>query len=175
MNPVIRLLTKADGPQYQTLRLKSLQTDPQSFLATFDGESTKHEQAFADELDMAYSPPHFGVYGVFVEEKLAGYAQVQRSTAPKQAHIAYLFNLYLDPTFRGQGLSRKLFDHVFNQLKTEGIEQLYLTCLASNTAARQLYRKLGFHRHGTRRQSVKWQGQYDDEVEYVYLVQSPRP
>ena len=43
----IRLLTGNDGPSYQQLRLKALQTDPEAFLATFDQESAKHEQQFA--------------------------------------------------------------------------------------------------------------------------------
>jgi ribosomal protein S18 acetylase RimI-like enzyme len=169
----IRLLTGQDGPEYQRLRLKALQTDPEVFLATFDQESQKREQSFAQELELAYHPPTFGYYGLFLEdETLAGYLQISPSYLPKQAHLAFLYNLYVDPTTRGQDVASRLWQHATTQLQqhTPSIERVFLSCVATNKPAISFYKKCGFKRCGIRPASIKWQGRYLDEVEMVCLI-----
>jgi ribosomal protein S18 acetylase RimI-like enzyme len=167
----IRLLAREDGPSYQRLRLESLQHNPGSFLSTFQTECQLHENSFSNHLDWAYHPPHFGYFGVFVEDVLAGYVQVAKTFLEKQEHIALINNLYISPQFRGHGLAEKLFKHIFDLLQTdERVERLYLTCAASNRPAQQLYRKLGFRRYGVKTRSIKWNGFYDDEVEMVAVL-----
>lgn len=170
----IRLLTRADGADYSQLRLRSLQEDGDVFLSSFETESTLHEDAFAAHLDYTYHPPHFGYFGIFVEDKLVGYVQVGKTYLDKQEHIALLNNLYILPEFRGQGLAKKVFSHIFNLLdKSEKNERLYLTCAARNKKALGLYRELGFQRFAVRAKSIKWQGQYGDEVEMVKILKHP--
>lgn len=165
----IRLLTAQDGAAYQALRLKALQTNPRSFLADFEQESQRHEQSFSQELDACYSPPSFGYYGVWAGEndsQLIAFCQATRPYLTKQQHWSQLYNLYVDPEWRGKGIARDLILHITKQLKEhEHIEQIYISCLASNKPAYSLYQKLGFKRSGVRLRSSKWEGQYDDEVE----------
>jgi RimJ/RimL family protein N-acetyltransferase len=170
----IRLLTRADGPAYSQLRLRSLQEDGDVFLSSFDTESQLHEDAFASHLDYTYHPPHFGYFGIFVEEKLAGYVQVGKTYLDKQEHIALMNNLYIAPEYRGLGLAKKVFAHVFDLLeKSEKVERLYLTCAARNKKALHLYQDLGFRRFAVRAKSIKWQGEYGDEVEMVKILKTP--
>jgi|SRR5579859_2230065 len=170
----IRLLTKADGTEYQKLRLESLAKNPDAFLTTFENEKNLHEDVFANHLDWAYHPPYFGYFGVFVgdnDTKLAGYSQVSQNFLEKQSHIAMINNVYFSPQWRGQGLATQLFKHIFTLLKTDGhIERIYLSCTASNHHAQHLYRQLGFQRYGVKVKAVKWQRKYDDEVEFVKVL-----
>ncbi len=177
----IRLLTRADGGAYQQLRLQSLQQNPEAFLSLYENERKLHEKIFADHLDWADHPPHFGYFGIFVDnqgdtdngggKKLAGYVQVARTFLDKQAHVVLLNNLYIAPEFRGQGLASALFDYVFSVLKTsEAIERIFLSCAGKNKPALQFYRKMGFQRYGVKVRAIKWDNQYDDEVEMVKVV-----
>jgi RimJ/RimL family protein N-acetyltransferase len=166
-----RLLTGQDGADYQILRLRSLQTNPEAFLSTYESEANKHEISFCNELDYAYSPPYFGYYGCFEGERLIGFCLIQQSYLNKQDHVAFLYNLYVDPLFRGQKVATTLIAEVINQLsKHEHIERLFLTCTAKNKVAVKFYKNIGFKRCGIRPRSVKWDGAYDDEVEMVKIL-----
>jgi ribosomal protein S18 acetylase RimI-like enzyme len=167
----IRLLTSADGSEYQQLRLRSLKEDSLSFLSSYEGESKLHEDAFARHLDWAYHPPHFGYFGVFTEHGLIGYVQVGKTFLEKQEHIAMISNLYVIPEYRGKGIADLLFKHVFSVLEThEHMERLFLTCAAHNKHAHRFYQKLGFRRYGVKVKSIKWHDQYDDEIEMVKVL-----
>ncbi len=169
----IRLLTGQDGADYQILRLRSLQTNPEAFLSTYEAEAAKHEISFSNELHYAYSPPYFGYYGCFEGERLIGFCLVQQSYLNKQDHVAFLYNLYIDPMFRGQKVATQLLAHAINQLSHhESVERLFLTCTAKNKIAIKFYKNAGFHRCGIRPRSVKWAGAYDDEIEMVKILNS---
>jgi RimJ/RimL family protein N-acetyltransferase len=166
-----RLLQATDGAAYQALRLTALERAGAAYLTTLQTESAKHEQAFAAELDSAYHPPWFGYYGAFVEDQLVGYCHVSQMLSDKQRHCAEILNLYIDEGVRGQGVATALLTHLLGEVAAhEHIERVFLSCLASNQPAQALYGKLGFRKYGVKEKSVKWQGQYDDEVLWVREV-----
>jgi ribosomal protein S18 acetylase RimI-like enzyme len=175
----IRPLTTDDSHLYQLLRLKAVQTDPKSFLSTFEREKDKSAEQYISEIGYSYAPPIFGHWGAFAEDnqaKLLGYVQLGNSTLPKQAHIAFIYNLYIDVDERKQGIAGKLLSHVIYQIQAETqIERIFLSCNSQNKNALRFYKKIGFKRCGIKPRSVKWQdsngqNQYDDEVEMVYLI-----
>lgn len=167
----IRLLTPDLAEPYRTLRLKALQTDPVSFLATYDAERRKSLDTFVWELRYAASPPVSGYYGVFTgsnNDQLVGYALLDQVSLPKQQHIAYLYNLYIDPDHRGQGHATTLLNHLSQLARDQaGIERIFITCNRKNQPAKVFYHKNGFTEYSVREKSVKWQGEYDDEIEMV--------
>lgn len=167
---VIRLLTKEDASDYQQLRLESLQTNPEAFLSSYETESALHDSAFEDHLDWAYHPPAYGYFGVFVDEKLAGYVQTAKNFLEKQNHIAFLYNLYISKNFRHRGLARTLIAHALKELEDLDVERVFLSCTAKNPNAYNLYKKLGFKRVGIKVKAIKWNGHYDDEIEMVKLL-----
>lgn len=163
----IRLLTATDAPAYQALRLKALQTNPESYLAVFESEKQKSLDAFIWEIRATTHPPLSGYYGLFKNSALIGYAQLEHMLIPKQQHLAYLYNLYVDPDFRSQGNATRLVKHLADLASNHGIERLLITCNRSNLPAQAFYKKLGFQQYAIREKSVKWQGKYDDELEMV--------
>jgi ribosomal protein S18 acetylase RimI-like enzyme len=167
----IRPLTAQDGFAYQELRLHSLKSDSHAFLSTYQNELKLHEETFANHLNWAYDPPHYGYFGIFQDDRLVGYVQVARTNLEKQEHIASLHNLYLLPEYRGQGLASALFEHIFDLLKkTEKVERVFLSCRAKNKAAMAFYKKMGFKRYAVKARAVKWEDEYDDEVEMVKVL-----
>lgn len=165
----IRRLTEKDASAYRVLRLQALQNNPESYLAVYETEASKPLESFAWEMRYAGSVGQInGYYGVLVDDQLIGYAQLDQIQLPKQQHIAYLYNLYVDPAYRGQGHATQLFNYISQLAKEKTqIERIFITCNRKNTAAQAVYKKLGFQEHGVKEKSVKWRGEYDDEVEMV--------
>jgi RimJ/RimL family protein N-acetyltransferase len=172
---ITRLLTRSDAEQYRNLRLKALTTDPSMFLATFNSEQLRPVHSFEYELSDAIAPPGYGYYGVFEHspvtsaKQLVAFCQVAPSYLAKQPHVVFLYNLYVDPDFRGKGVATNLLSDILAMVKNDGIEVVVISHVASNTAAHQLYLLLGFVQTGVRPKSVKWNNIYDDEVEMVLL------
>lgn len=57
---------------------------------------------------------------------------------------AYIWNLLIDPEYRGRGLGQKLIEHLLNIAISKKCEIVSLEVAESNTVARSLYKKLGF-------------------------------
>lgn len=163
-----RLLTEQDAVAYQKLRLEALAVNPASFLSVSEVEATRSLLSFQYELQNAKYPPVYGYQGVFIDGQLAGYLQLGCSTLPKQAHIAFLYNVYIGQSYRRQGLGRQLLERIIALLKQQTpVERLFVTCNALNDDGARFYQAMGFTVCGHKPKSVKWQGQYDDEVEWV--------
>lgn len=170
----IRRLTSQDGLAYQRLRLMALQQNPEAFLSVYEVEKNKKLSAFAHELEYALAEPDYGYYGVFADDSqstsspLVAFSQVAKSYLAKQQHVAWIYNLFVDLPYRRQGVAATLLTHLMNQVtSTESIELFLVGCNAKNKPAIQLYKSLGFQRCGVHPRSVKWGGEYDDEVQLV--------
>lgn len=164
----IRPLTSLDGAAFQALRLEAVSQFPGSFLSTASAEENRPLLSFQYELKTASIPPVFGYYGIFQNHQLVGYMQLGCSLLPKQLHIAFIYNLYVSRSHQKQGLAKQLVQHCIDLLKEKTqIERLFVTCNASNSFGSAFYSAFGFSVWGKRPKSVLWQGNYDDEIEWV--------
>jgi len=166
----IRLLQAHDVIPYHRLRLQAVASDPHAYLSTVEVETAKPLQYFSTELMFASLKAPFGYYGLFNDDTLIGYIQLGTTGLAKQSHIAYFYNLYLDPHFRGQQLATQLCETVIAQAQAAGLERIFAVSLAANQPALNFYHSLGFQNCGRRSQSVKWHDTYDDEVELVKVL-----
>ena len=57
-----------------------------------------------------------------------------------------IFNVAVHTESRGEGISKKIFDYIFDYAKKEGFKQIFLTCLESAHGAHKLYESVGFVR-----------------------------
>jgi len=64
---------------------------------------------------------------------------------------AELPDIVVAETYRGKGLGRQLLDYSLSELKTNGVDTLFLEVRESNTAARGLYTDVGFEEIGKRK------------------------
>jgi diamine N-acetyltransferase len=60
---------------------------------------------------------------------------------------AFVDEFYLREEYRGRGWGRKTMEFLEEAARVAGIRTLHLEVVQENTAARQLYRKLGFAEH----------------------------
>lgn len=164
MSTQIRLLTNQDVESYRDLRLRTLQSDPDAFLSTYEYESGQGLSFFKYTILDSHRSNYFGYYGFFNNEKLIGYVQLNQMFLDKQHHVAEIFNLTVDQEFRGQGIGRQLMTHVIEQAHKAGIRVIFLSCLSSNTTARKLYEAVGFKLCGQKPQTVQMGQEFQDEL-----------
>ncbi len=161
----IRILTKDDAKVYRELRLQALNNNPEAFISTFEVERKKDLSSFVYELSAAKSEPIWGYYGVFIKEKLVGFCQISPGYAAKKSHLAYFYNLYIDPQYRKQGYARALMKRVLSELRDHDIELLFMTYLSGNGDVRSFYDKFGFQQCGVKPDAIKVNHHYEDELE----------
>jgi len=162
---MLRLLTPTDTQAYLKLRLLGLQTDPKTFLSTFEREKDWPSTFFTNKIIYATKPPIFGVYGKFSEDQLIATAQLAAEYHPKNQHIANIYDVYVQPTQRRNSVGSQILKHLISKAKTHlALEQLHLRVNSDNIPAISLYKKLGFTRIATRKNAVKEaDGTYQDE------------
>jgi hypothetical protein len=91
----IRLLTPADAPAYQALRLLALRESPAAFSASHDEEAGRDIAEVAARLVAADGSVH--MFGAFDGDALAGFVVVLHSQRAKLRHAMELAGLYVAP------------------------------------------------------------------------------
>lgn len=92
------------------------------------------------ELPGAYAPPDGRLYLAWVGSELAGSIALRRH----DVHCGEMKRLYLRPAYQGQGLGRRLAEHIIQDAKQIGYQRLLLDTLPMMQSAQAMYAKLGF-------------------------------
>lgn len=84
------------------------------------------------------------------------------NTTDNNAELAIVIS---DEKYRGQGLGKEalylMCKHGFEKLN---LHKIYLTCISHNTGAIKAYEKFGFVHEGLRREQIRQNGEYYDEI-----------
>jgi ribosomal protein S18 acetylase RimI-like enzyme len=95
-----------------------------------------------------------------------------RHKGAKLQHKASIISVYVDAAYRGkrlgEGLMRTVMEHV---RKAGGVEQLLLTVVSDNQAARRLYERCGFVPYGEEKRALRVGDRYYDETLMVSFLQ----
>lgn len=84
--------------------------------------------------------------GAFINDKLAGYLFAHVIT--DECHI---LNLCVDEPFRRKGIGTLMLNQVLDEAREAGVSRAWLEVRESNSAARELYKGLGFKEHSIRK------------------------
>ena len=104
------------------------------------------------------------IYLVAVEEdEILGTATFSRGIPTKSRHVASL-GIILRKDARGIGLGRALMQAGIDWARSVGVQKLTLGVFDSNTAARALYRRLGFVQEGRLKGHAIIRGKPVDEL-----------
>jgi ribosomal protein S18 acetylase RimI-like enzyme len=71
--------------------------------------------------------------------------------------------MYVRPRARGVGIGAVLIDAVIEHAR-QHVEQIQLTVISENMAARRLYERFGFREYGFEKEAAKYRGRYHDDV-----------
>lgn len=160
----IRLLDERDAEAYRTFRLRALRENPEAFGATYEESANRPLAEVAARLHLDDEPPERFTLGAYAEGALAGSVTFSRLQYAKERHKGVITAMFVAPEQRGKGMGRALMEAAITRArKVPGVEQILLSVVTTNTAARALYLALGFESYGQERRALKQNGRYYDE------------
>ena len=163
MAVMLRRLTEPDAAAFRVLRLRALQESPAAFGSSY--EETKHqpEGFFAQLLRFKPEAPHDFFLGAF-DPALIGMVGFRRETRMKTRHKGVIISMYIAPEARGHGTGRTLLEEAIAEARAQpGLEQIGLMVVATNVAAKRLYKGCGFETYGVEPRALKLGDNYYDE------------
>lgn len=141
---------------------------------------TEHSSFFriAPEDEPAPSIPTRGTadsftLGVFAGTELVGIVSLERERRAKLRHKALIFRMFVSPKAAGRGLGKALLQAAQARAeRIDGLRYLYLTVLAPNSRAIQLYASQGFEEFAREIGSVKIGEDFVDELQMARRLMS---
>ncbi len=158
VNVSIRLLEDDDTDQYHAMLVRALTLDEKNFRIAVQDLTDVSLPTLGNEDSFSL--------GAFTGQVLVGIVSFERdgTTRVKARHKGRLFRMYVDPSFRGQGVGRALISEVLQRAKSlPGLDFIQLTVMTHNSTAQALYCAFGFVRYGTEPAAVYWNNEYRDE------------
>jgi len=135
MNTSIHDVTKENIAEIKNLSVSSSQEDYV--------DSTK------DCLIEALENDNYKPVGLYMDEKIVGFAMYGNITNKKKQSRVYLDHFLIDAKYQGLGLGKTMLNKLIHKLTKEfSCEKIYLSVVNGNTAACRLYEKLGFQFNG---------------------------
>jgi RimJ/RimL family protein N-acetyltransferase len=133
-----------------------------SFLLYDPGESVPRAADYAKRIGDGRASENFVILIAENSDGLIGFLSGGRGNARRNRHSLFLvLGVVQDQWHRGVG--RALLEAIENWALAHGVHRLELTVRRDNERALQLYEKMGFIREGTKRHSLKIEGQFIDE------------
>ena len=156
----IRQLNEEDATLYKRLRLEALQHHPEAFGSDYEAEKERPVEQYA----MRFQNEQAATFGAFHEGELVGVVTIVCLEPIKMKHRANLFAMYVTPRIRKQQVGRQLVQEAVRTLeKRPVIEQVHLSVVRTNEAAKALYRSLGFESYAIEPRALKIGNTYYDE------------
>lgn len=160
----LRRLGTADAADYRELRLEGLLRHPEAFGASWEDETSKPIEWFAERLERN------AVFGGWRDASLlVGLAALHVPDSAKSKHKGVLWGMFVRPEARGTGLAAALVERVLQEAGAI-VEEVRLAVVTSNTAAVRLYTRAGFTQYGLERRALKVGDQYYDDLLMARLV-----
>lgn len=140
---MINKLGEQDALKYWNLQLQANQINSEAFVKIHK-ETMRKESPIEGIIEYLGSPSRY-TYGIYNErETLLGVVTLSLKEKVLIRHKAYITGMYVDIEYRKKGHALKLLQEVIAKAKELNIEQLHLSFVSNNNAAKQLYQSVGF-------------------------------
>ena len=132
---------------YRDLRLRALQDAPDAFGSTYAHERQRADGDWHTRLAAGAASSRDCPLVGEVDGEPSGLAWVR--LVDEEPAIAHLYQMWVAPERRGQGVGRALLDIAVQWARTVGAHAVRLDVTVNNSPAVQLYEQAGFRRVGT--------------------------
>jgi RimJ/RimL family protein N-acetyltransferase len=168
-NILIRPLEPSDARAFRDLRLEALATSPEAFGSSYEEEAPLPLETIRSRIPS--SGPN-AIFGAFAGERLVGMAGFAVYDRLKASHKGVMWGVYVQADWRGQGLGRRLVQHVIEHASQHAI-MLEAAVGLTNESARRTYHALGFKPYGIERKALRV-GRifYDEELLFIDFQKS---
>jgi ribosomal protein S18 acetylase RimI-like enzyme len=165
----VRALREADAAAWLALRLEGLESEPNAFGMTAAAQREISVAAIAARFrDM---PAGDATLGAFIGDELVGIATFRREAGEKDQHKGRIYGVYVAVAHRRAGIGRALLSALIAGARQHAaVEQILLAVTTTQTAARELYRALGFTTFGTEPRALKDGATYLDEDHMILFL-----
>lgn len=155
----IRPLAAPDLPEFRRVRLDALRLHPRAYGSSFEEEVNDSLEVHAAR----WPTPPGVMLGAFVGAHLAGITGLHVSPRVKLRHKGFIYTVYVEPAWRGQGMADALVRAAIETARRAGLALVWLAVAVGNDGARRTYERLGFRRFGIEPRGLKVDGAYVDE------------
>lgn len=163
----IRTLKRDDAEIYRAIRLRALKEEPQSFGESWEEGCRRTLESIGERLEAIDA----FVLGAFVNDELVGTVGCVRRDGMKTRHQGFIWGMYVAPEHRGKGIGKALMKAAIAQASAiDGLEQISLSVVTTNLAARSAYLSLGFAVFGLEPRALKVDGKYLDEEHMILIL-----
>lgn len=162
----MRRLAPNNINDYFAIRLRALKFAQTAFQTTYAEETANGPDHF--KVSLRPNSKERAIFGAFATEdgvdKIVATVSIYKETRPTTSHKAFIWGVYVDEAFRGQGLSAKLMDLAIDFAKRKlKVRAIYLSVAAKNTSAEKIYAAKGFKVWGVEPLPNQQDDVYDDE------------
>ena len=133
----------------EIIEIQSYSPEYHEAMQRFLDQLTTNPMTLTEEMfRQLLASPNSHLFFLMKDEQTAGMLTVGIYHSPTGGK-AWIEDVVVDETFRGQGLSKLLVAHAIEFTKSQGIPSLMLTSNPKRIAANKLYQTMGFGRKET--------------------------
>ena len=131
------------------VEIKNYSLEYQEAMQRFLDQMTSSPMTLSEEMfNQLLASPNSHLFFLLKDEQIAGMLTVGIYHSPTGGK-AWIEDVVVDESFRGQGLSKLLVAHAIEFTKSKQIPLLMLTSNSKRVAANKLYQTMGFERKET--------------------------
>ena len=164
---IIRPFEPSEWEAFRDFRLKALQSQPGAFSSSYESERQLPDERWQDYMrrDSAQQ-----VFGLFDGVRLIGITAAFRYRGDPTGETAILAMSYIEPEYRGRGLSRLLYEARLDWVRAQPhFKRVVVGHRESNERSKRANQHFGFRY--TDRESRTWpDGLTEDELNYELLI-----
>jgi len=142
---LLRPMSDLEFDSWQTYSRKNYAEEKEKEGLSKKDALAEAEQSFSRHLPQGKSTPDHYVYALTLKGEDAPIGclwwGIHKHGSKK---VAWIFDIELQPEFRGQGLGRAAMELAQSDVKSKGFQRLGLHVFGHNKAAHSLYQSLGF-------------------------------
>lgn len=144
----VRPFTAEEWPAYRAIRLRALADAPDAFGSTLAAEQALAPEAWATRLARSTGSGIDRALAAEANGELIGLAWAKVDAGDPA--IVNLFQMWVAPHARGQGVAKALLDEALRWATERGAQAVQLGVACTNAEALRLYERAGFVEAGVR-------------------------